>query len=303
MSRFSGSLADVDIRLLRVFTMVAEHGGLSMAADSIGVDRSTISRQLTELETRLGVTLCKRGRSGFWLTDDGRTVLFLATELLNSIRDFQRQIHQLHDDMRGELAVCMADMALSHPHFRLPEAISDMAASAPHVHISLEILPPDEIERAILHRRCHIGLTATANRRLGLSYRYLFAERNRLYAANDHPVFAIEGRRLEHIASYPIATVRYGSGMSAQIQRLQLARGAVTNSTEGIAALVLSGGFLGFLPTHYAEKYVTSGQLRPVDIENTDYDVDICIVSLENEQKLAVSELFMRHIERRCLSG
>ena len=57
-----GQLADVDIRLLRIFRVVAEAGGVSAAELELNIGRSTISRHLKDLETRLGVTLCRRGR-------------------------------------------------------------------------------------------------------------------------------------------------------------------------------------------------------------------------------------------------
>ena len=63
-----GQVSDVDMRLLRVFGAVVRCGGISAAELELNIGRSTISRHLKDLETRLGVTLCHRGRGGFVLS-------------------------------------------------------------------------------------------------------------------------------------------------------------------------------------------------------------------------------------------
>ncbi|VEB41567.1 chromosome replication initiation inhibitor protein [Chromobacterium violaceum] len=60
-----GQVSDFDIRLLRLFRAVAECGGFSAAEGVLGISRSAISLQMGDLEKRLGIRLCQRGRAGF----------------------------------------------------------------------------------------------------------------------------------------------------------------------------------------------------------------------------------------------
>ncbi|MFM7786129.1 MAG: LysR family transcriptional regulator, partial [Gammaproteobacteria bacterium] len=62
-----GQVTDLDLRLLRVFRTVVESGGFAAAELALNVGRSTISKQIKDLETRLGMRLCRRGRGGFAL--------------------------------------------------------------------------------------------------------------------------------------------------------------------------------------------------------------------------------------------
>ena len=57
-----GNVTDNDLRLLRVFRAVVACGGFAAAELELNINRSTISRHIKDLETRLGVTLCRRGR-------------------------------------------------------------------------------------------------------------------------------------------------------------------------------------------------------------------------------------------------
>ena len=61
------TVSDLDLRLLRVFLAIVDAGGVSAAQASLGVGQSTLSSQLSTLETRLGFSLCERGRGGFRL--------------------------------------------------------------------------------------------------------------------------------------------------------------------------------------------------------------------------------------------
>lgn len=63
------SLGDADIRLLRVFVVVAACGGIAASELELNIGKSTISRYISDLEARLGLRLCNRGPSGFSLTE------------------------------------------------------------------------------------------------------------------------------------------------------------------------------------------------------------------------------------------
>ncbi len=67
-----------DIHCLGVFRTIVEAGGVSTAATRMNLDVSTVSRQLKDLEIRLGMRLCERGRSGFALTTEGEAVYQLS---------------------------------------------------------------------------------------------------------------------------------------------------------------------------------------------------------------------------------
>ncbi len=104
-----GRVTDVDIRLLRIFQSVVDCGGLSAAEVELGIGRSTISTHLADIETRLGVRLCERGRSGFCLTAEGMKVYQASLNLMRSLQDFQEEIGALHGRVGGELKVGIVD--------------------------------------------------------------------------------------------------------------------------------------------------------------------------------------------------
>ena len=94
-----------DIHCLGVFRSVVECNGVSTAAAKLNVDVSTVSRQLKDLEIRIGLRLCDRGRGGFSLTAEGDAIYRLSCDLLRTIEDFEDRIDEIRNRVVGQLRI------------------------------------------------------------------------------------------------------------------------------------------------------------------------------------------------------
>lgn len=77
---------DLELRLVRYFTVVAEQRNFGRAAAELHVAQPALSRQIQRLENRLGVPLFDRRPWGTVLTDAGRAFLPEACALLRAAR-------------------------------------------------------------------------------------------------------------------------------------------------------------------------------------------------------------------------
>lgn len=84
----------MDFRQLRTFSVVAELGSLSKAADRLRVAQPALSRQIKLLEHELRAELFVRNGRGMLLTDIGRTLLKRTAGLV-------RQMEQVRDDIQS----------------------------------------------------------------------------------------------------------------------------------------------------------------------------------------------------------
>ncbi|MEU8549185.1 LysR family transcriptional regulator [Streptomyces roseoverticillatus] len=73
---------DVDTRLLRSFVAVAEEGTLTRAAERLFVSQPALTRQIKQLEDRVGVRLFTRSQTGMVLTAPGRVLAARVPALL-----------------------------------------------------------------------------------------------------------------------------------------------------------------------------------------------------------------------------
>jgi LysR family transcriptional regulator, transcriptional activator for bauABCD operon len=78
-------LLHVDLRLLTILRTIVECKGLASAQNILNMSQSSVSASLGELEARLGLRLCNRGRSGFELTEAGRIVYEASHDLFDAV--------------------------------------------------------------------------------------------------------------------------------------------------------------------------------------------------------------------------
>src|ERR1700728_282095 len=80
----SPPIADLELRLVRYFTVVAEHRHFGRAAAELRVAQPSLSRQIRHLEQQLGARLLDRTPQGTRLTAAGEVFLPKARALLRS---------------------------------------------------------------------------------------------------------------------------------------------------------------------------------------------------------------------------
>ena len=88
-----GETSGIDIRRLRYFVAVCEHGGLSRAAGAIGIAQPALTRQIKLLEQELGLELFRRNGRGAVPNDAG-------ISLLNGVRHHLDALGAVAENLR-----------------------------------------------------------------------------------------------------------------------------------------------------------------------------------------------------------
>ena len=264
-----GQISDMDLRLLRVFRAVVDCGGMAAAELELNIGTSTVSRHVKDLETRLGLTLCRRGRGGFALTPEGNKIYEQTTALLAATDAFRSGVDEIHQRMGGALHVAMFDKTVSNPAAHIAQAIALFSRRAPDVALNLHVGTLTAIERGVLDGQYQIGIIPGHRSSDALEYAELFDETMLLYCGTAHPLFDAEPtaqpQDWEGLRAYPFAGLGYHSPNMELSQQVRLTRKATGFDQEAIATLILSGQFLGFLPDHYAQSFVRAGLMRAVN--------------------------------------
>ncbi len=262
-----GQLSDMDIRLLRVFKSVVECGGMAAAELELNIGTSTVSRHIKDLETRLGLTLCRRGRAGFALTTEGQQIYTETLRLLAGADAFRNSVDEIHRRMGGQLNIAVFDKTASNPRAHIGKAIALFTDLAPDVSLHLHVAPLNVIERGVIDGQFQVGVIPGHRSSETLAYGELFTETMLLYCGAHHPLFQADHDVMgwDDVREYPFAGLGYHSPNMELSQQLRLTRRATGYDQESIATLIQSGQYLGFLPDHYAEPFVRGGQMRAVN--------------------------------------
>ncbi len=95
---------DLNLNAMNYFEAVARLGGVSKAAEELGVSPSAVSQQIRQLEQQFGVRLFRREKRRLLLTLDGERLFQTTTQAFRMMRDvrsaIQRQRENRHFIMR-----------------------------------------------------------------------------------------------------------------------------------------------------------------------------------------------------------
>lgn len=289
-----GQVGDTDIRLLKVFRSVVDCGGMAAAELELNIGRSTISRHVKDLEQRLGLVLCRRGRGGFSLTEEGRRVYADTRRLLEALEGFRASIGQMHGELTGTLRLGLFDKTVTNPAARVDRAVREFRAIAPQVGLELTVGALNVLEPGVIDGSLDLAIVPDHRRSRSLRYLPLFQEQMYLYCGREHPLFVRRQPTLDDVRAADCAGLAFHSPNMDVTRRFGLRRGALVNDQEAVALLVRSGGYVGFLPDHYAAIFVDQGEMRRVALPELGYTVDFVAVSRPAPSASRLAQTFLQ---------
>lgn len=298
------NITDFDLRLLRIFKAVTDCGGFSAAESVLNLNLSTISTHMADLEARIGIRLCQRGRGGFQLTDEGKVLYQATAELLNSVEDFRVELGALHHRISGELRIGIVDNTITDANSKVAHAILSMKRRGGDLQINLAVQSPGEIEEALLARKIHVGIGPFRHTLPGLDYEPAYSEKLLLYCGRPHPLFSSAPYQLELDQLTDLDYVARGYLRESHIlgKTVHFKVSAMVHHMEAAALLILSGGFIGYLPEHYAARWVTQDQLRPLRPDLFGQCAEFFIVTQKNRSHSMAVQYFIDALRSASIS-
>ncbi|MGE0238669.1 MAG: LysR family transcriptional regulator [Parvibaculaceae bacterium] len=272
-------LLDIDLRLIRIFRVIVEAQGLAGAQLVLDLSQSRISTSLAELEARLGVRLCRRGRAGFALTEAGRNVYEASHDLFEAVDRFCNTAGTVSLNLKRVVKLGAVDALSTNDGIGLAKILGDFRQGAPAILIDFMVAGPEELEAQLVSGARDIIIVPSLTKRSELAYVPLATERQSLYCASSHPLFDKDDDTAErHLPRHAI--VARGYLHSQDLKRLGHRQAdATVEMMEAQLILILSGGFIGYLPAHYAATWVARGALRRLCDARLSYDSTFYAVS------------------------
>src|SRR3712207_5272394 len=100
-------LDPITLDQLRMFLTVVDTGSFSAAARKVGRVQSAVSTAMTNLESQLGVTLWDRSERRPTLTEQGRSILGVATRVLGEVDALKRVAAGLVRGIEASVSLCV----------------------------------------------------------------------------------------------------------------------------------------------------------------------------------------------------
>ncbi|MGM0593435.1 MAG: LysR family transcriptional regulator [Pseudomonadota bacterium] len=121
---------------MQSFVRVVECGGITPAAERMGLAKSAVSRRLAELESRLGVKLLQRTTRRISLTEDGRHFYERSRVILEELEEAEGSLSSEQQRVHGMLRVA-APLSFTVRH--LTPLINAFMQRYPEVQLELDV--------------------------------------------------------------------------------------------------------------------------------------------------------------------
>lgn len=136
----------MDINQLNCFISVAQTLNFSEAARRNYVSQSTVSRYISDLEKEFGVQLFTRSHRDVLITNEGKTLLPYAIEIVDTLKNAKTVIKQMHDGGQGKITLGCDVTSLSFP----AKCISDFSEKYPGITVDVRQIDDADRSQAII---------------------------------------------------------------------------------------------------------------------------------------------------------
>ena len=288
-------LADTDLRLLRIYKAVVEAGGFAAAEVALGISRAAISVAISDLETRLNLRLCVRGRAGFSVTDEGQKVYQACLNLFAAIESFRTDVNSLSDCLQGEFNIGITDNLVTMPHMHITNSLGELKRQGPQVQINISMMPSTRIEQGVLDGHLQAGVITDNHHLPELEYLPLYSEVSSLYCSNEHPLFNQSLNQQSHTQIEAADAIAPAYTQKADIKKhyQPLNTTATATDREGVAFLILTGEYIGYLPQHFAQQWVNAGRLRPLAPEHYQFSTDFAVITRRGRRQHSILDYWL----------
>jgi DNA-binding transcriptional LysR family regulator len=187
---------DLELRLVRDFTAVAEHQHFGRAAAALRVAQPSLSRQIRHLEAQLGARLFDRTPQGARLTEAGEVFLPRARALLRSAAQAAAATRAAAQPSRITIGYT--------PGLFVTPAVRNLRHQQPDADVQTLHLEWNEPREALLDHRVDAVVTRLPIRTDGLHVTILYDEPRLLMVSVEHRLAGKESVTLDDIADEPI---------------------------------------------------------------------------------------------------
>jgi DNA-binding transcriptional LysR family regulator len=174
-----------DLRQMRSFVAVAEHGSFTRAAEDLHVAQQAVSQHIRSLESLLGVTLLRRSSRRVELTAAGE--VFLA-DARRAIAASERAVRRTRAAAHGEVGTLRVAYTVIAAWETTPLILEALDRHWPDIKISAREVYGGEIHEMLLGGQCDVGVMATSPLPPGLRQRLVRREALRFAVADGHPL-------------------------------------------------------------------------------------------------------------------
>lgn len=245
------------------FAAVVSTGSFSAAAEALGYSKAAISRQVAQLESRIGLKLLERTTRSVALTPAGREIYSRCSRIVDEVKEVNDLLGGIQSKPRGDLRVSAPVVASL---FRITHLFPQFLKNHPELRLFLTLSDNNiDLLKGDFDIAFWVGDTfdSTLEAVKLWEYEMILVGTEEYFRKRGYPKSA--GDLKEHDCIVETHLSRPGEWRLSSDQTIQINRVHLTsNSVRITREAVLSGMGIAFLPRFLLEEDLASKRLVPV---------------------------------------
>jgi DNA-binding transcriptional LysR family regulator len=299
----------VELRLLRCALALAEHQNFVRAAQASQMSQPSLSRNIQQIELRVGTRLFERAAGGVVPTDAGIIFLEQAREVVARSQDLSREMDLLRGLDKGELGIG----AGTYPSAMIVEqGVAQLVRAHPGVRLHIKIDNRENLLPLLEKRELDIVVIVADGKDEERDLHITRMNRHQAYfvVRGGHPLATSKrAPALQGILEFPVVMTsrltgamlkRFLSGAFGDKPVPPMAKSFPTIACESIAmmkTIIASTDAVALLPLNQVMAEVRSRQLFVLPIVVPWLQADLAVVRMAHRSLSLLGEAFVRTLQ------
>lgn len=264
-------MTHIELRHLRYFIAVAEEGSFIRAAERrLHTAQPSLSRQIRDLESEVGVKLLERKARGIMLTAAGQIFLDNARLVLMQLDATVEAARRAEQPKKpGFVLGFLAGQEV----IWLSETLRILQELAPGVDITISSLSSPELANALMQNRMDVALLRRETQTSGLAFKFLIKEPMVVILPANHRLAKHRTIKLRDLSreTFIAGSTKLAPVLRSRVKEyaaksgINLSQNRDVENISGGMSLVASTGSLMLLPIYGTKMLVPSVVARPLE--------------------------------------
>ena len=301
----------MELRQLRYFVAIVDHGSLSRAARVLHIVQPALTQQVQQLEEELGASLLHRSAQGMQATDAGKIFYQHALAILKQVADAKSAVNQSTDKPSGTVALGIPQSASGALAFPLLTAVR---AAYPDIVFQLTEELTGNLTEQLASGRLNLAILFDDGQ-LGKFNTKPLVEEQMMYITRTNSQFACKRKsiNLDKVLQAPLILPSIQHGVRPRIEQVVREQGRQIENVIDITSIaILKSAILAdmgatILPVSPLLAEIERGEMRACPISDVQLSRTVSLCSSKNipltNAAMAVERLVLDVSRDLCASG
>jgi DNA-binding transcriptional LysR family regulator len=187
----------MNLNQLKIFYFAAKYENLSLAAEALYITQPAVTKGIQRLQEHYEIKFVNRFGKKLALTDSGEVLYEIAEKIFEMESQAEESISDFQQQKRGHIRIHSGE---SFGAYYLPSIINPFSKLNPHIRISVNILPTEQVVENSIKLNSDLGFISYPVEHNKVTLREVLEDRLVIIAPPDHPLTrksALEPRDLK----------------------------------------------------------------------------------------------------------